>query len=77
MYSICSADNRMTVGSASYHHTLEEGRRTLPSQQWGTLCLCSQYPLHSQGKEDQEESHNQMESSQIIPKMGWKPKTER
>ena len=40
-----------TAGSVSYHHMLEEGRRTLPSQQQGTLCLCSQYPLPSQGKE--------------------------
>ena len=67
-----------TGGSLSYHHTPEEGRRTLPSQQWGTLWLCSQYPLHSQGEgEDKEESHNQSRSSQIIPKMGWRPKTER
>ena len=56
--------NRLTVGSASFHCTPEESRRTLPIQQWGTLCQCSQYPLHSQGEgEDKEESHNQMGGS--------------
>ena len=78
MYDTCSAANRPTVGSVSFHHTPEESRRTLPIQQWGTLCDCSQYPIHSQGEgEDEEESHNQTGGSQIIPEMGWKPKAER
>ena len=38
------------LGSLPYHHTPQEGRRTLPNQEQGTLCLCS-HPLHSQGKE--------------------------
>ena len=43
--------DRPTAGSASFHCTPEEGRRTLSIQQWGTLCQCSWYPLCSQGEE--------------------------
>ena len=52
MYNTCSAADRPTVGSMPFHHTPETCRRTLPIQQQGTLCQCSQYPLYYQwGKE--------------------------
>ena len=51
MYNTYSVAERLTAGSESFHCTPEESRRTLPIQQWGTLCQCSQYQLHSQGKE--------------------------
>ena len=59
-------------------HTITHHRRAgglCPVKSRGHCSLCSQDPLHSQGEqEDQEEPHSQMESPQIIPEMGWKPR---
>ena len=59
-------------------HTMTHHRRVgglCPVNSGGHCSLCSQDPLHSQGEwEDQEEPHSQMGSSQIITKMGWKPR---
>ena len=55
------------------HHRREGG--LCPVNSGGHCSLCSQDPLHSQGKhEDQEEPHSQIGSSQIIPETGWKPR---